>query len=253
VATKEPSRRNILRGALGPGDECPQVEELIRAVAEPSQPASTELANHLKSCDYCQTELHLWKTFDAGSGTQTSKDVHRVTAQLHEKMRGVFIRPPSLETPGNWWKQVFSVRWLAPATLAMAGLLLVAGIVVKYRQASPLPAVDGRSPFGQEVFRSPSLTVVGPSGDLQNRPSKIHWESIPGATKYVVRLLEVDHTEIWRAETSEDHVELAQGAQARIVPRKTLFLEITAFDSSGSKVGETGLVRFRLLRDASVR
>jgi hypothetical protein len=31
------------------------------------------------------------------------------------------------------------------------------------------------------------------------------------------------------------------------VPAKTLFFEVTAFDSAGNRVGETGLARFRFL------
>jgi len=59
-------------------------------------------------------------------------------------------------------------------------------------------------------------------------------------------VLEVDHSELWNAKTTEDHIELPAALRDRIVPAKTLFVEITAFDSSGRQVGATGPVRFRL-------
>jgi hypothetical protein len=36
-------------------------------------------------------------------------------------------------------------------------------------------------------------------------------------------------------------------AREQILPAKSLFAEVTAFDSSGKQVGTTGLVRFRLM------
>lgn len=249
MPTKEPSKYDILRGALGPSAECPPLEKLIHAETEHASSASAELAGHLESCAYCQAELHLWKTFETATDTQASEDVRKVTVRLDERMLGTLKRPDLLKAQLRLWSQVFTIRWLAPASLAMACLLLVVGAVVKYKQAGSPPALDGTNQFGQEVLRSTSLTAVTPSGDVRERPNEIRWESMPGAAKYDVRLLEVDRTEIWKAETSGDRVELPSTVRSRIVPAKTLFYEVTAFDSSGSKVGETGLVRFRLLQN----
>ena len=252
MPNKESSQRNILRGALGPTDECPPLEKLIHAATEPTSPASADLAGHLESCAYCQTELHMWKTFETATDTQASEDVRQVAAQLDERMLGALKRPGPFAAPPRRWNRVFTIRWLAPASLAAAAALLVAAGVIKYEQARPQPVLDGTSP-GQEVLRSSTLTLVRPSGDLRERPNEIRWESIREAANYQVRLLEVDRSEVWNTQTSGDHVELPPAVLARIVPTKTLFCEITAFDSSGSKVGETGLVRFRLLQNTEPR
>jgi hypothetical protein len=37
----------------------------------------------------------------------------------------------------------------------------------------------------------------------------------------------------------------------RIVPSKTLFCEVDAFNSSGTKVSATGPIRFRVIQNAS--
>lgn len=248
-------KREILRAALGPGKECPPLEELVRAMAEHPQPVAGGL-RHVESCPYCQAEFRLWKAFEAPAETQDNEDVLKVTARLDARMAGMFRHPESSITSGvrpRWWNQVFTVRWLAPTALALSGLLLAAGIVVEYRQARPVPVLGGMDQAGGEVLRSISLTIIRPTGDVQERPSEIKWVPLHGAAKYVVKLVEVDGAQIWKTETAEDHVELPPAVRARIVPAKTIFCEITAFDSSGSKVGETGLVRFRLLLHAEKR
>jgi hypothetical protein len=139
---------------------------------------------------------------------------------------------------------------LAQASLAVAAILLVAGAVVFLRSLTDRPQLEARNQTSQEVFRSGGFAVLSPAGDLQTGPKEIRWERVPGAAGYKVRLLEVDHSEVWTAETTADHIALPATIQARIVPVKTLFAEVTAFDSSGNKVGDTGLVRFRLLQNA---
>jgi hypothetical protein len=142
------------------------------------------------------------------------------------------------------------MRRLAQASLAVAAILFVAGAVMFLRSATYRPHLEARTQTSQEVFRSGGFAVLSPVGDLQTDPQEVRWERVPGVASYQVRLLEVDHNEMWRAESTEDHIALPAAIQARIVPARTLFAEVTAFDSSGSKVGDTGLVRFRLLQSA---
>jgi hypothetical protein len=251
MPNNSPSETEIMRAALGQSKECPTLDQLER-LTEDAAPVPAGLAQHLKSCAYCQTELHLLHSFLAGEARQGNEDVRQVTANLRTRQSQTTLMtvptPPSFAGEREpWWKTVFTVRHLAPASLAMAAVLLVVAAVVFYRHGSQ-PVFEATNHGGPEVFRSSSLTVVSPTGDLQERPSEVRWEPVPGAAKYQVRLLEVDRSEMWKTETSENRIELPGAVQSRIVPAKTLFCEVSAFNSSGAKIGETGLVRFRLMQ-----
>lgn len=249
-----PSETEILRTAFGPGKECLKLDQLALLADETAPPAS--LAQHVKSCAYCQTELHLFRTFQAETEGVDEKSVHLVTQQLRtrqlQETSGAAMLPPRFaEERAPWWRSVFTVRWLVPASLALAALLLVAAGTIYFRQGKQ-PELQATN-RGPEVFRSASFAVVSPVGDLQKLPGEIRWEPVQQATKYQVRLLEVDRTEVWKAETTGDHIDLPAAVRARIVPAKTLFWEITAFNSSGNRIGETGLVRFRFSQNPGSR
>jgi hypothetical protein len=250
MPNKLPSEAEVLKTAFGPGKQCPPLDQLV-ALADAAAPAA--LAQHVKSCTYCQTELHLFRTFQAGDKAQDEKNVRKVTEQLRTRQLQEIVRdraaaPHLAEAPVPWWRAAFAVRSLAPASLAMAAVLLIVAAVIYFRQSSQ-PALQATNRGGQEVFRSSGFAVLSPAGDLQKQPGEIRWEPVQQAIKYQVRLLEVDRTELWKTETSGDHIELPAVVRVRIVPAKTLFCEITAFDASGNKIGETGLVRFRLLQN----
>jgi hypothetical protein len=232
----------MLRAALGPSPQCLSVEEL-QQLASDSAAASADRAAHVKSCAYCQTELQLLQTFEAG-GEDVSEEVRRVTEQVRQRTKPIVAQPVSSQVP--WWRAIFATPRLAQASLAMAAVLVVAGVVLQFRSTHRTP-LNETSPSGQEVFRSGGFSVLTPVGDLQERPQEIRWERVPQAARYRIRVLEVDQSEVWKAETTDDHIDLPSSVHERIVPAKTLFCEVSAFDSSGNKIGETGLVRFRLI------
>jgi hypothetical protein len=195
----------------------------------------------------------LLQTFLAEQGSRSSQEVSKVAELLRSRSRKILREASRTPAKPPWWKAAFAVRRLAYASLALAAVFLVAGAVVFFRSATYRPQLEASNPPVQEVFRAGSFAVMSPAGDLQTGPKEIRWERVAQATRYQVSLLEVDRSELWRAETTEDHVELPAAVQARIVPAKTLFSEVIALDSSGNKVGDTGLVRFRLLRGAAAR
>jgi len=246
MLNRQPSIDDVFRTALAPSENCPPIEELERCTGGEQAP-SAAVAEHVKSCAYCQTELHLLNSFLADDAAQTSDE--RKAAELLLQRSPV---PPAetivAETRIPWWKAAFGMRGMTQAAFAMAVILAVAGIVVRYRTTSVPPAVNQGSQTGQEVFRSGSFNMLSTTGDLQERPKEIRWEKVPNAVNYQVRLLEVDRNELWNATTREGHIDLPSAVQARIVPAKTLYWQIEAFDSSGAKIGATGLVRFRLLQ-----
>lgn len=245
-----PNEQDAFRAALGPGTDCPPIEDLERLTSE--QPPAPNVAKHLESCSYCQTELQMLHAFQAGEAGHASKEVERVTELLQARAKKVVRQASVAQAPAPWWRTVFSARRMAQASFAMAAVLVATVVVIQFRPTKDRPLPD-TTQSGPEILRSGSFAVQSPVGDLQERPGEIRWESVPKAANYRVRVLEVDHSEMWKAETKENQIALPSAVRSRIVPAKTLFCEVSALDASGNKIGETGLVRFRLLQNSDSR
>ena len=253
MSNKGRLERDLLRETLGPTEGCPPFEKLESALVHGAPGLSSELAQHLKTCGYCQTELHLLRDFQEGGPDKDSEELRKVVKLLRGRSKETFQQSSSAEAREPWWSLRLRIQWLVPAALGMAALLVVVGGVTQYRHAVTRPALHGSFPTENEVLRTGSFAIVKPAGDLLERPGQVRWEVVQGAAKYEVRLLEVDGVEIWNAESTADRIEVPRTAQNKIVPAKTLFCEVVAFDASGRKIGDTGLVRFRLVLHGGAR
>jgi len=226
--------RNLLRAALGPGNDCPHVEQLERLAA--TDPAA--LKQHVDACAFCRTELDLLHAFEAAEpSTAEAADVQAVAGQLRARGRDIF------NPQRHWWQDLFAGGWMRPA-FGIAALLLIAAVGIEVRRSShpALNPVDGAS----DVYRSHSLTALAPSGDLNVAPREFQWERVEGAARYQLRLMEVDGNELWQASTSDTRLEIPADVVSRIVPAKTLTWQVTAIDSTDRKIAESDVVRFRL-------
>ena len=137
-------------------------------------------------------------------------------------------------------------RWLAPAAATLALALLVAGVSFELRQGKA-PALDAGS-GGAEVFRTSAVQVLSPVGDQRDRPAEIRWEGAPNAARYRVRIMEVDHTELWDSHTTATRIDLPPAVLRLMVPMKTLLIQVVAFDKANTKVAESETVPFRVLQ-----
>jgi len=237
---------DALRAALGPGEDCPPFEELERLLGSQHDTLPlASVAEHVQTCAYCRTEMHLLQTFQSGEVHESdAADIRQITQRLEKRSAEIFAQPdPAVREP--WWKQLLTWRRTAPIATAFAGICLVVAISVQLRRSGP-PALHPPAESAPEVMRSGTLAILEPSGDQPEAPKEIRWQPVPGAMKYAVRLLEVDRTELWKADTTLDRIPLPPAARARIVPAKSLFAQVSAFDASGRKLAESELVRFRL-------
>lgn len=223
--------QEALRVALGPGNDCPPLEEIDR----------TQWAAHVKACPHCRTELDLMRTFlDGELRQQEAADVSVIVGRLRARSGEIFPRPERAPR----WRDFFAMPWLGPAALTAASLLVAVAVTMQLRDG----AAPGLRPGyeGREVLRASPLAVVSPVGDLEETPKEIQWSAASGAAKYVVRLLEVDGSELWKAETGGTRIELPAEVRARIVPAKTILCEVNAVDGAGRGIAASETVRFRL-------
>jgi hypothetical protein len=121
----------------------------------------------------------------------------------------------------------------------------MAGVGLEMRKAGA-PTLHTGNESGPEVLRSSALTVISPVGDLHQAPGDVQWQPVVGAAKYQVRLLEVDRSPFWQAETMETRIALPTQIRARLVPGKTILCEVVALDATGAKIADSEIVRFRV-------
>jgi hypothetical protein len=246
MANKQSEGREMLRAALGPTADCPSIEDLEQVLTEQIS-LSTAVARHVHSCSYCRTEMELLRAFYKAQDPP-SEQVKQVVARLQANSKKVFPKIPAAETP-SWWERAFSARHLVQASLAMAAVLLVAAVMLKLNTAKS-PSLEAANQTTHEVFRSGSFDLVEPVGDIQEPPKEIRWDKVDGAATYQVRVFEVDRSELWKVETQDTRIDVPPTLRDRIVPAKTLFCQVDAFNSSGTKLSGTGLIRFRLVQNA---
>jgi hypothetical protein len=125
--------------------------------------------------------------------------------------------------------------------LAAAAVLAMVG----YLAWDPEPRV-GPSPPGELIYRTVTVQVVGPTGDVLEAPAELSWVAVDGAVRYEVQVLEVDRTILWRTTSLSERVLLPGSVVERIVPGKTLLWEVTATDGSGTSIASSGTQRFRV-------
>ena len=249
MPNKDSAENNELRAALGAGRDCPPPERLEQWLANPRH-ISPDLSRHIEACAYCKTELALLRDFQSGVARESeAAAVEMITGRLRARSSAILPARPVAELRQPWWKTLWTVRWLTPVALAAAAVLIFIAVDVQWRAAAP----DLHAPSDQEVMRSGAITGVSPSGDVQQPPAEVRWQSVRAAVKYRVRLMEVDHSQLWSAETAQDHIDLPAPVRAQIVPLKTLLWEVSGLDASGRIVAESSSVSFRLLQKVYTR
>jgi hypothetical protein len=246
VPNPQQSERDLFREALKPAKDCPRVEDLEALL---DRRAPEELARHVEHCAHCEAELEMLRSFHSNDvPTRDVAAVRAITERLAANSSEIFGRTAA----EPWWKRLFPAQWftgawLRPMALAAAGLLIAGGIAIQVRQDG-MPPLRPLTDPGKEVFRSSTIAVLAPLGDVAEAPLEIQWEAAPAAARYQVRLLEVDRTELWHSDVSATNATIPPEVRAQIIPLKTLLCEVTAFDSAGRKIAQSELVRFRFSR-----
>jgi hypothetical protein len=204
--------REILKAALAPGDGCLDLERLGR-YADGVLPAAEQAAAdaHVHGCLNCQAELALMRAITSGAS----------------------------ESPSRRWLR----SGMAPLAAAAAVALVVAGSFLLRAKAPELPSAT----TGPEVTRSLAVGVRAPLGDQAEAPRRFEWTAAAGAARYRVRLLEVDRREVWSTSTAGLVAELPPDVRATMAPGRTFLWEVTAYDTSGAVIGESGPQAFHLV------
>jgi len=223
--------------ALTPSPDCVPIERLAETLTE------TE-SRHVSGCPRCQTELALFQEFN--EPVPRAED-GAATAWIAQELRRRAAAKPAPRT--SWWKIWLSIpayRWSG----ALAAILVMAGAFAVYTSRSHTGYIPGITDEGS--YRSQSVVVSSPVGDVDNAPVEFRWQPAPGAATYEIEVLEVDHHSLWKAGTVETHLAIPAGIRGVMAPGKTLLWEVTARNASRGTIATSGKQKFRVRTKKSV-
>jgi len=195
--------------------------------------------DHLGVCTRCQAEYALWQRFLDAPLPEEQADVQWVVQELQRKRDRrptVGVGPVGASSP----------RRFRAGPLVAAAASVALAVVAGYLLWSPEPAVNVTKRT-EVVYRTASVEVVAPVGDLRRAPQEFVWETVPGAVNYDVRVYEVDGNTLWSTSTPAAGVNLPAALVAQFVPAKTILWEVAARNSAGTRIALSGPQRFRVL------
>jgi hypothetical protein len=229
----------LLRSALGRTPECLSIEALAAMDANARE--------HVEHCAYCQNELAMLVEFQqAEPRPEEAAAVAWIQSELERRSATTPKARPAeglWDRISSWLTRAFPSRGWQMIPVA-AGLILIVAGGMYLRQGN-----DGLRPpaGGEPVWRSQSFAGVAPLGDVTAAPADLQWEAVPGAAKYLVRVMEVDRTEIWRAESSGTRIVLPVEIRGQMTAGRSFLWLVTARNGAGSIVAETSLQTFHIL------
>ncbi|MFN7922585.1 MAG: hypothetical protein U0Q16_20950 [Bryobacteraceae bacterium] len=192
---------------------------------------------HLDGCALCQAEKALFEGFLNGNpSAEEALPVQWIAAETKRRL--------APEPKQSWLGALFSKPlgrpWLAGAVAAC----LVAGIGLIATRPQPLP--DGLGTSSETVYRSGSVELVEPVGDVAAAPSLLRWHAVAGAASYEIQILEVDRELLWKSESARDRIEVPASVRARLLAGKTVLWQVTAKDPKGTPLASSPSERFRV-------
>jgi hypothetical protein len=238
--------REILKAALAPGPDCLSLDQLGRYADDALVAAErSAAAAHVRTCLNCQAELALLQAFTSSPILPEEAGIVRDgAARLEQRASEIAGAGAGRRTSGH--------RWLSAAMPRLAGLVaavLLSVVAARFYFQSPeAPVLPTGVGTADEVTRSQGISIRGPVGDQAEPPRRLEWIAVAGASRYRVRLMEVDRREIWSASTAVAGIDLPPEVRALSVPFKTLLWDVTAYDSSGGATADSGPQAFRLVR-----
>ena len=202
---------------------------------------------HVGHCVYCQNELAMLVEFEeAAPQPEEAADVAWIQSELERRSATAPQGRPSESfwaRVSSWISGVFPSRGWQIAAVAASLLFVVAGGMYLRQGNDRLSPPAG----GEPVWRSQGFAGVAPLGDVTAAPTELQWEAVPGAGKYIVRVMEVDRTEIWRSEATSTSIPLPSEVRAQMTAGRSFLWTVTVHDATGNSVAETGLQTFHIL------
>ncbi len=238
MANSDSNEDRLLSDALGKTAQCPSLEALAAMDAKARA--------HAEQCAYCRNELAMLVEFqDATPLPGEAADLAWIQSELKRRSAATPAAVPAKSLwarVNDWIARAFPSRGWRMVPIAAGLVLVAAGVMYLAPGNEPLKAPAS----GDPVWRSQSVEGVAPLGDVA-APSDLQWKAVTGAAKYLVRVMEVDGTEIWRTEGEGTRIALPAGVRGQMTAGRSFLWTITARNEKGSTVAESSLQSFHIL------
>lgn len=234
---------DLLSRAYSRSDECPPPEAFLSQELASREPADRErILRHAASCARCAAEAELARAFERDPSEDLSADdVEHVVERLAS------TRPqPAIASVKPFPGRDRSARrshWLAPLAAA-AVVVLVAAVVTRWAEE---PAPELPRPTESTAMRGATISILGPRGDLPQRPRTLAWRPVPDAAAYRVELLAVDDSLLWGITYGESPATLPPARELDLRPRVRYRWRVEARDAEGRSLGRSELTAFRVV------
>jgi hypothetical protein len=215
------------------GPDCVSAEAIDAASRLPADSAERRaIEEHVSSCPRCRTEAELLHSFESGVIREDEQEaVASIAGRLSAPPRNARVTEMK---PKGW---PANRRWLVAALAVAAGIVLA--INVDWRRRGNEPGT------GPDVYRSATLQAVAPAGTLAAMPQEFRWSETPGAARYKLTVEEVDRTVVFETITNRTSEPVPAPVRNLMKPGKTLQWRVTAEDSHGATIAESGVQRFQ--------
>jgi hypothetical protein len=231
------STNDPFQNAVSMTPECPPLIELLKDAA-----GNGVMSQHVSRCPHCRAELAMALKMDEPADAAAVDFIAKRLSQVNWAAAG---RTGVIAKPESLWSRLTRPRILAPAALCFASLLVLVAIV----QVNHPPGAAGwQAPREEDIAsqhpRSQQVRGIAPLGQVPTVPDLLRWEKVTSAQEYRVRLMEVDHREIWQGRVARESAALPAAAVRRILPGKRMLWDVTAFDDHGKEIANSGSLEF---------
>lgn len=229
-----------LKIALAATPECLSLKQLedLAANPVPNHP-------HVSQCVRCQAEVALLKQFEADEPLpDEGAAVAWINARLESRLSE--IKSEARQSPfraGSWLHRLLPQQRLwkfVPVAAAMAIAIGAAILLYPKKEPDLRAGLDTSAP----VFRSQEVELLGASGAVSQTPTTLEWKAFPGASRYKVSIMEVDHSVLWDVETSTTSVTIPQATRDKMLASKPILWQVVALDLQGKVLASSQSHRF---------
>ena len=226
---------NKWRESLATHVDCPHLSELL----EKRQEAAFQA--HISECPHCQAELALASRLQEPSDAAAVRSISKRLSQVNWAEAG---RTGIVERPQTFWQRLVSTRVLAPASLALATVMVLVTVVQMKRSAVTDDFRETQQDIRTQVLRSQRLQGLSPLGIVLSAPKQCSWEAVRGAVEYEVELMEVDHASVWKQRVSTNSASIPDREIGKLLPGKRILWQVNAFGPNGQLLASSGTLEF---------
>ncbi len=231
------------RQALGT-DDCPSLEGLLAALSDGNLPK--EFEEHLAACPRCESEVALYREYErAEVNPSQEEDLNWIVGRLGDGASAFEPDSPRQRISTGPLRSVLD--WLTGGgwrPLAPVGAALLAAVLLLV----VTPTGPGRVGELQDpgVVRSSDLQLTAPLGTLTEAPRELAWEVPKGVAKFVIRVYEVDRTQLWEGQSQEGSIRIPESIRSQMTVGRRFLWQVVALDESGKQTGASEMADFEI-------